>query len=345
MKQFTNLQGLRALGFLFIFLHHTLGYITKASPVDFGGRGVEIFFVLSGFLIAYHSMDKDLVSTWKGSLQYLLKKLKKFYVLHIFTFLILALFFLHRYMKSGHIEYGDWYHFILNAVLNITLLQSWYSPAKFSFNGVTWFLSSILFMYFLTPKSVNFLKRRGYIEIITLFILIFTFKFMLDTSGYKLFGKLVFFSSYVNPAYRFLDFLIGYLGYVTFFKSGNELNISKRSTTILQLIVLSMYLGSCYIFNKIWQPAPFILLTILLIFACALKGGIMDYILGNKLMVHIGNISLELFIFHQVIIRILGPHIIKYFSPLFTIGALFAISLLIAEALHWEKIRRAITIR
>lgn len=315
MKQFTNLQGLRALGFIFIFLHHTLGYITKASPVDFGGRGVEIFFVLSGFLIAYHSMDKDILSTWKGSFQFLIKKLKKFYLLHIFTFLILTFFFLHRYLKSGHIEYGDWYHFILNAVLNITLLQSWYSPAKFSFNGVTWFLSSILFMYFLTPKTVNFLKHKGYIEIITLFILIFTFKFMLDTSGYKLFDKLVFFSSYVNPAYRFLDFLIGYLGYMIFFTSGNKLNISYRKTTIFQLIVLSMYLESCYIFNKVWRPTPFILLTVLLIFACALKDGIMDYIGGNKLMVHIGNISLALFIFHRVIIKILEPHIIKHLPP------------------------------
>lgn len=31
--------------------------------------------------------------------------------------------------------------FMLDTVLNITLLKSWYFPSAFSFNGVTWFLS------------------------------------------------------------------------------------------------------------------------------------------------------------------------------------------------------------
>ena len=62
---FPNLDGLRFLSFLMVFLHHTVVYdfsllIIKGtflerllSTIGYGGSGVSIFFVLSGFLITY----------------------------------------------------------------------------------------------------------------------------------------------------------------------------------------------------------------------------------------------------------------------------------------------------
>ena len=85
-SQFNNLQGLRFFAFLLIFLNHSYWYLGISKVFDYGARGVEIFFVLSGYLVAYNYCDKEIGNTFNDSVHYVYKKLKKFYVLHIVTF-------------------------------------------------------------------------------------------------------------------------------------------------------------------------------------------------------------------------------------------------------------------
>lgn len=85
----------------------------------------------------------------------MLQKVRKFYILHLITFIAILLLWLYRFHKFGIHYEGGIHEFILDGVLNLTLLQSWYDPAKFSFNGVSWFLSSIIFMYFCTPYLIH----------------------------------------------------------------------------------------------------------------------------------------------------------------------------------------------
>lgn len=67
MQKLNSLQGLRFLGFLFIFLNHAGWLLWSNKYFDYGARGVEIFFVLSGYLIAYNyrnaEFDYDLRSS------------------------------------------------------------------------------------------------------------------------------------------------------------------------------------------------------------------------------------------------------------------------------------------
>jgi len=347
MDKFNNLQGLRALGFIFIFLNHCFWLISKTKPFDFGARGVEIFFVLSGFLIAYHYSDKNLPSSWKDSWTFMMQKLKKFYVLHMITFIVMLVYFLNKFFTKGVIQYGDWQTFTFNAFLNITLLKAWYRPSAFSFNGVTWFLSAILFMYFLTPKTINFFKGRKYSENVIIFFCLLTLKFVLDTFTYKIIHTPFFFSWYQDPAYRFLDFLLGYASCLVLYKTDftSPLYPSKKIVSALQLISLLVYLYACYLFNKLWLPAPFILLTLLVIYSCTFKTGILNGLLGNPIAVHLGNISFELYIVHQVVINLCAGRIVKYIGPMSTMAICFIVSILFAEFFHWDKIRKYIIIK
>lgn len=331
-----NIQGLRFASFLLIFLNHSFFFVADHKMFDFGARGVEIFFVLSGYLMAFHYGSKMVEASWRASLRYMLKKLKKFYVLHLTTFCVMALYLVYQKVFTGASYSHGIYGFIRDAVLNLTLLKSWYFPSAFSFNGVSWFLSSILFIYFLFPKTVAFFKTKDFHELGFAFCISLLVKVILDTWFYKN-GLYLYhgFSAYTNPLYRYLDFLLGYLGCLFLF------NLQKKdfssSTTLFQTVTLGLYLVCCYFFDKVWTPAPFILLTILLIYIFSLSGGIFDQIFGNKVMIHLGDLSLELFMIHQVLITIVGTKLNEILNGGATLFIVFMLTLFIAEIIHLQR--------
>lgn len=185
-RKILNIQGLRFLGYLIVFLNHAGWLISDTKYFDFGARGVEIFFILSGYMVAYNYSDRIMPANWKYSFQYMISKAKKFYFLHFITLMLMVAylgrnFILHREYPGGLGQFGT------DLILNVTLLKSWYWPSAFSFNGVTWFLSSILFAYLLIPKLVNLsrqkLKKGG---VGLLFTVILVAKIVVDTCVYKM---------------------------------------------------------------------------------------------------------------------------------------------------------------
>lgn len=213
LEKLNSLQGLRFLGFLFIFLNHAGWLLWSNKYFDFGAHGVEIFFVLSGYLVAYNYRKAEFAYDLKSSFLYMLSKAQKFYFLHILTFLI-VLFHMERH---GFKYPSGLSGFICDVFLNLMLLKSWYDPAKFTFNGVTWFLSCILFIYFCVPFIIHFFKcKNGGGTAVLSFLVIFLMKMAFDTFGYKM-GMNPWpgvFGWYCNPAYRLFDFLLGYTGFL-----------------------------------------------------------------------------------------------------------------------------------
>lgn len=82
------------------------------------------------------------------------------------------------------------------------------------------------------------------------------------------------FNYYVNPAYRMLDFIIGYLGYQVLVPLKSKW--TPKQCSFLQISSLAFYFLCCVLFDKLWGPAPFILISILLIMAFMLPCGIIQ---------------------------------------------------------------------
>lgn len=294
-----NLQGLRFLAFLLVFLNHTYGIIGIEKIFDFGARGVEIFFILSGYLTAYNYHGKIMDASIRGSILYASKKLKKFYLLHFVTFLAFLFLAVIKFYRTGMLSESI-EKFLLNIFLNITLLKSWYYASAFSFNGVTWFLSSILFSYLFAPKVVNIFFNKKCSTVFFYFVFLFVIKLICDTIGYKILSySCMGFVLYVNPFYRFIEFLLGYMSFLLF----KSIELKEINISALQLIFLAFYFCSCVYFDNIWVPSLFVLCEIMLIFLSTLQRGVLDSILGNSFFVYLGNISFELYIFHCVVIE------------------------------------------
>lgn len=169
----------------------------------------------------------------------------------------------------------------------------------------------MLFIYLCLPFFIHLFKGnttdRG--KAAVWFLGLFLVKMIGDTVGYTLHWNPwpQTFSYYANPAYRLIDFMLGYLGYQVLQPMNS--NWKSLSSSLFQVGSLILYFLCCVFFDKIWLPAPFILLSIFLISAFVLPGGIVQPTFGNWFMVDLGNISFELFIVHQVLITILNEPI------------------------------------
>jgi peptidoglycan/LPS O-acetylase OafA/YrhL len=146
-KQILSLQGIRAMMFILIFFFHSDLFLDRYFVFNrfFIGGGtlaVSVFFILSGFVTG---LSRKHIHCVKEYTSYIKSKISRFYFFHLF-FLILSIplsynFFLHD--KKG----------LVSLILDFLLLQSWVpDPTVWrSYNGLAWFLSTLLFCYLLLP--------------------------------------------------------------------------------------------------------------------------------------------------------------------------------------------------
>ena len=113
-------------------------------------RACDFLFVISGYLIAYkHLYASEDIRVFS----YIKNKIVKFYPLYFICCIVCAVCFeefnaFYINLKSGFISLG----------LNLALLQSW-TQNPYTFNSVSWFLSSLLGVYFVAPFALKLFKK------------------------------------------------------------------------------------------------------------------------------------------------------------------------------------------
>ena len=130
------LTSLRFFAILLIYFNHL------AYPGGLGPVAATFFFVLSGFVIAYGSSGRFLSLDLHELKGFYIKRLNKVYPLHVLTF----------FLSLPIVYVTDFETNLLSALLNI-FLQSYFPIGiqVFCFNALSWFLSDMVFFYFLIP--------------------------------------------------------------------------------------------------------------------------------------------------------------------------------------------------
>ena len=148
-----GLAGLKFLAVVMIFWWHSE---LQSPPVDLGARMCEFFFVASGFLMAYNYLfRKPVPATWKESWRFMGQRFLRVWPLHAFMF---VLFLAGEKLRHGLLSLRE----IGSAVLNLTLTQAWAWDREIvmDYNGITWFLSTLMFCYLLTPLMLKLFEGR-----------------------------------------------------------------------------------------------------------------------------------------------------------------------------------------
>lgn len=314
INRIESLQGLRFLAFFGIFISHV-------GIRPWGAWGVSVFLVLSGFLMTYRYIKKDLPEGFKEGLTFSVNKIKKLYPLHVFTMILAIIIQIHE----KQIFYSVSRSLIDAGIvgLHLFLLQPWIPRpgVYFSLNGVSWYLGVSLLCYLLFPAVMNRIRKyRLKKDAIKWIILIFLIQISVAFGSAFVhvpravstdFTKWV---TYVFPLFRFGDFVIGCnIGYL-FVKREKGENIGKISIKCTLVEVLSLVLALMvpieFLLNTDWAWASYGLvylpLSAILIYSVALQKGLLSHILGKRMPVFLGDLSSYAFLLHTVVLAYFG---------------------------------------
>lgn len=305
-----NLQILRAAATCMIFLSHS-SFLLGFDSTGLGAVGVSVFIVLSGFLTSYnHYMDLSNTGfSLRESIEYARVRMKKFYLLHVVTFVLALILDIAEYVMYDA-EKRYLVSEALKAPINLLLLQS-YIPDRtiyFSFNSVSWYLSTIVFFYLCTPFIIKALKK---IKMKKIYVLAAVY-------AAQLIITLIFTGTqyehavlYINPLFRVLDYTVGIIGGAIFLeiKARHKNNISSEHGSIGEIAIVLSFIIAVICYSKVPQGFAYCVFytpfSLAVIFMLSFNSGVVSKIGNIKLFSFIGTISLEIFMLHQLVVRYL----------------------------------------
>ena len=296
-----HIQVLRATSVLIVLFYHI-----KFDLFDKGYLGVDIFFVISGFVITNKLLDEFLEDSSIS--------LKKFYINRFWRifpnliFILFVVFIFYKFFGPPDISLFNDFIFSLIGISNLFFLVKEVDYFNNIFDnplGHTWSLGIEeqfyviypIFLLILLSKTKNFNSNSIFLSIISLFTFISIFVFDIDNLN-------VFY----NPFFRFWEFLIGCsISFLRNIKINFLLRKILFSVSLLIIILILFFdLNLPYLFNNLFiiiASAFYLLLYNSKYFSINL--------FTNKFLVHLGNLSYSIYLWHLPII---------YFSKIYFNG-------------------------
>lgn len=288
--QIKPLTSVRFFAAFFVLLSH-LDYFQNTNLsfmyVKEGFVGVTLFFILSGFILAY-SYQERIIQKRTSAIKFYFARIARIYPLHIVT-LILALPF---FIMVGQPD-------MLKFVSNLFLFQAFIPSTEyyFSLNAPSWSISVEFFLYLIFPFIIK-LKSKSLLIITVCIILV---KLFIPFESEKL--KHAFL--YISPLLRIADFSIGILIY----RYRSSLFIDNKSSVVNSLQFISMFILFIFIVLSGFVDVSYrfdiyyIIPMGFLIFSLSFGNGFIGWLLSNKVIVFLGEASFSLYMTHQLIIK------------------------------------------
>ena len=276
---------------ILIVLWHLNSVFPNCLPA-FGDRGVEFFFLISGLLIGIKYYNSDKMKSLDQTAKYAVEKGKKIYPLYFFTIVPMLVFLFKNWRahEIGTVKFAS----IIGT--NLLYLQSWIPSEDYywALNGVTWFLSDLLFCYLTIFIFFWIIRRMGSkLTLVILFLTEFAWEFLV----LNCFQNQNAFLTYIFPVCRALDFGIGIsLGVLSKCKE-------KKNLNGMLVLSLAVYVVMMVVFNKKLTYPFYHVIEALLVWAVVMNSGnVSKLIFENPLLVKIGYISEVIFLTHLPVI-------------------------------------------
>lgn len=301
------LTSLRFFFAMMVFMHH-LGFLftDESGKINWwyqqvfaeGYIGVNFFFILSGFILAYNYQDK-IRHGLTSKKDFIVARIARIYPLHLLTLILAIPLMLKKLWIGNKLFWG------IKFLTNLTLTHSFIpvSSVYLAFNRPAWSISDEFFFYLLFPLLIGSIGKRLttnfksiYWMLLSLSIIPLLMLITPDSLHHALF--------YVNPVFRFADFFLGILLYNIFIKiqaqqtSWNFHLLESFSLLLLLLFfVAHAFIPAVFRYSVYyWLPMS----AVILIFA--FQKGVFSRVLSHPSIVFLGEISFGFYMFHHLIL-------------------------------------------
>ncbi len=290
MRKYDSINGLRTIACLGIILMHisaNLNYKLSNDKVNIVISSftnfVYLFFIISAFSMCcgYYEKIKNNKITMND---FYMKRISK--ILPFFAIIVILDILIERNITS-----------IYEGFINLTLLFGFLPLNKLHVIGVAWFIGVVCIFYIVFPFFVFLFdnKKRGWI--------VFVISFIINLLCQRYFFSESFlnmeYPNRHNFLYDMVYFSIG--GLIYLYREKIQIYMKKNIFLLFLIIVTLLYF---------WLPYNDMLFTMemLIVFATWLIFAILDdnnIILNNKITKFISSISMEMYLSHMIIFRII----------------------------------------
>ncbi len=263
-----------------------------------GELGVDLFFVLSGFILAYvYTREFIPGNGLTFTLEFIKARLARIYPLHLVT--LLATLVLVVFLPGFSQRYSNYFG-PESFILNLLLMQNW-GLVGISWNAVSWSISAEWFMYLLFPflllgnralvsESIN---RQAILIVLALGVL----------AVHYTIGSLRSWNHYGGTSAGgmirvFFEFILGFI--VCQIRNSIGPCFGRR----LEAFTLVSFAAACMAFfvKEYWML--FVPAISMLIMMLSYNTGVVANILSIRPLVYLGDISFSLYMWHWLIIQI-----------------------------------------
>lgn len=350
-----DIPGLTGLRFIaagcILFNHLLLGSLPAAqypslAPMlrSCGLLGMDVFFVLSGFIIHYNYSCKLRDFRLKPYCEFASARISRLYPLYIFAFLLD--FFTSNYVFS-HFDLHD---ILISSPFFLTLTQSWvyfklHTGASLAYAlpnaSITWSISTEMLLYcafplilwFLLRDSFSMKTRIGLIAVVAvlsslLLRVLFTASSFFDSLGVALFGPSAgvaagpvyafsYWLAFIAPYTRVFEFLLGVLCSHLYQSledtppGPGEMKLASLLALAATGFVLATFLPDFWRPNWVdvtFDVAGFYIPIMVLVFVCARYSSIaITRLLSLRRLVIWGERSYSIYLLHIVLYNLYPP--------------------------------------
>jgi peptidoglycan/LPS O-acetylase OafA/YrhL len=283
-----DIDGLRAIAVLAVIVFH-FGYLPN------GSLGVDVFFVISGYLITgiiFNELSENRFSI----LNFYHRRTRRIIPLALFISLV-ALSVGIATMLPDDLENIAQSVIATNLFSNnilqaITTRNYWDVVNEYKPLMHTWSLGIEEQYYLFYPLLFLFIGKKRHAWLLPLLISLTIVSLVLFFSSYKEFEKF-----YLIP-FRFYELSIGGLAAIVLKK---KLLVHKFSSLLVLLLILLLCFNFRFVPHELALMIT-VLLTLGILVTANEKSKLASFILENKLMVTVGTISFSLYMWHQVLL-------------------------------------------